>query len=290
MAALLLEQGQFQAALALSQSLAREVKKLDDKPLLVEVHLTESKVHYALKNFPKARASLTAARTAAISVYLGPEVQSRIDAQAGALSAEDRDYKTAYSYFFEGFEAASHMGEIDAARAALRRMLLAKIMNGDTDEAMAIINGKHGVEHAGDSIEAMRAVAQAYKERSLHSFLRAQREYAGPLQDDPLVWHHLQLLADTMLEANLLRVVEPYSRVELDHVARSIALPLPRVEAKLSQMILDGALRGTLDQGKGHLIVFREAQADPGYEAALKAVAALDGVVDGLFERAKGLS
>lgn len=102
--------------------------------------------------------------------------------------------------------------------------------------------------------------------------------------------YHLNLLADTMLEANLLRVVEPYSRVELEHVARSIALPLAQVEAKLSQMILDGGLNGTLDQGKGHLIVFRDEGGDPGYEAALKAVAALDGVVDGLFERAKGLS
>jgi 26S proteasome regulatory subunit N6 len=284
LATLYLDINDFLESLALIGTLLSEVKKLDDKLLLVDIHLLESRVHHALRNLPRSRAALTAARTAANAIYVPLQLQAHIDCQSGILHAEEKDYKTAYSYFFEAFDQFSTLGEPEAL-GVLKYMLLSKIMLNHADEVPGIISSKAGLKYTGREIESMRSVAKAYQDRSLHSFQEVLSTYKPELVDDSIVHAHLSALYDTLLEQNLVRLIEPFSRVEIAHIASLIQLPVPLVELKLSQMILDKKLAGTLDQGAGCLEVFDEVVKDNIYPSALETVESMGRVVDTLFAR-----
>lgn len=152
-----------------------------------------------------------------------------------------------------------------------------------------MISGRQGVKYAGRDIEAMSAVASAASRRSLKEYEAVLGDYADELQHDLLIKHHLHLLQEQLLESNLIRIIEPYSCVEIEHVADLIEMPVPVVERKLSQMILDGKFQGILDQGKGQLVVYEESEKDNAMEKGLAVIANMDAVVTSLFERSKAL-
>uniref|UniRef100_A0A671YP05 Proteasome 26S subunit, non-ATPase 11 n=1 Tax=Sparus aurata TaxID=8175 RepID=A0A671YP05_SPAAU len=269
----------YQEALQLESQLLQELKKMDDKALLVEVQLLESKTYHALSNLPKARAALTSARTTANAIYCPPKLQAALDMQSDYWL----NWKTAYSYFYEAFEGYD---SIDSPRAitALKYMLLCKIMLNLPEDVQALISGKLALRYAGRQTDSLKCVAQASKNRSLADFEKALTEYKAELRDDPIISTHLTKLYDNLLEQNLIRVIEPFSRVQVTQIQ-------PRyVERKLSQMILDEKFHGILDQGEGVLIVFDEPVVDKTYEAALETIQNMSKVVDSLYNKAKKLT
>lgn len=90
----------------------------------------------------------------------------------------------------------------------------------------------------------MKAIAGASQKRSLAEFqkvhifintllyikyilffLKILETYKDELLDDSFIRSHLDILYDNLLEQNLSRIIEPFSKVQIDHIAHLIKLP-----------------------------------------------------------------
>lgn len=285
-ATLFWKRGDYRKALDLLEPMAKEVRKVDDKHLLVEVELLESRIYHSLEFLSRAKSTLTAARAAANSIYCPPLLQAELDLMSGILIAEEKDYKTAYSYFFESFEA---FNGLDKARAIypLKYMILCKVMMNAFDEVSAILGGKHGLEYAGPDLLAMREITQAHKHKSLREFNDALQKFHNEIQGDSILRLHIKSLYESLIEQNLFKIVEPYSKVQISFISKQIGLAEGDVQAKLSEMILDKKFNGTLDQGNGCLIIFSEDKVDNLFETSMATMSSLNVVIDKLFDKAK---
>jgi 26S proteasome regulatory subunit N6 len=163
LADLLFKQEKYADSLEILNRLTYELKKKEDKQLLVESQLVESKVYHALENVSKAKAALTAVKTTANSTYIVPLLQAEIDFMSGLIAADEKDYILAYSYFYETFEGYRSMSDVPRAGMAFKFMLFSKVMNRQSDDALNLINSAISLKYQSTQIDAMKEVALANK-------------------------------------------------------------------------------------------------------------------------------
>ena len=118
------------------------------------------------------------------------------------------------------------------------------------DEVQAVQLGKLALKYSGRSeLIAMSAIASAAKKRSLSDFNTAFGRYRDELQHDAVIkvllymittlfglshfQMHFRSLSEGMLEKELQRLLEPFSCVEITHVAKLIDMqPVSVMSAK----------------------------------------------------------
>ncbi|PPQ90781.1 hypothetical protein CVT25_010106, partial [Psilocybe cyanescens] len=89
-----LESPQYLPPTALIEILLMDLKWLNNKMILTEMHLLESWTYCALGNMPKAKASITSSRTAANAIYCPPALLALLYLPLGILHMEEKDYST----------------------------------------------------------------------------------------------------------------------------------------------------------------------------------------------------
>jgi len=75
----------------------------------------------------------------------------------------------------------------------------------------------------------MKEIANANKTQNLLAFEKLKTNYAEELSEY-VIKRHFHLLYNSLLERNLIKIVLPYSEVQIEYIAQQICLPLQNVQ------------------------------------------------------------
>ena len=278
----------YSKALDICSKVIYDLKRYEDNLGLIQLLLLESKIYYATNGISKAKASLTSVKTLITKVYVEPKLQANIDMHAGILAAYEKDFNLAYSYFFEAFDVFNipNKKKRNKGLRAFEYMILCKIVGGHLDEVNNVVLSKQGKNYYGPEVEALRSIEAAVKEKSI-KLLEDNIEKNKQYFQDRVIKFHINNLHNDLLEKNLIKIIKPYSVVEIDFVAKSIGLNYQDVLNKLRQMILDKKINGILDQGKGSLIIYDVDMSNPYLDKSIETFKNLEKVVEALDKKVR---
>lgn len=251
-------------ALSSIADLVKELKKHDDKVNLIKLMVCESRAYGALKNEPRAKSALVSARALAVSTFCPPAIQANIDLLSGMYLCDEKNSETSYAYFLESLDGFILEKGIESLVVS-RYLILCKIVGGKYNEVLPLVtrlNDKvsHIVSVSHDkTIQLLMEVAKCCLERNLTCYSGLLSK--GPIEDE-FIESHLHQLYDRLLEANILKIVEPYINVKIEFVANCLKLDDHVVEGRLRKMILDGKITGILDHVGRCLLLHKKAEVD----------------------------
>lgn len=261
--------GKYSECLDKIKEVSKDLKKYDDKNNLIDLYIYESKAYYELKDFSRARASLTSARALSVSSACPYGQQAEIDLLNGMYLSDDHAYSTASSYFIESLEGFIQDNNINKARLALRYILVCNIMaryyksraseKYSNTSITSILNSKYAVKIKDDEyIQLLILINDICNKRDLRHYNEILINNKMLIEADHYIYKHMCDLYDILLQENILKIIEPYSHVKINFIAEKLGFDEVLIENKLGKMILDGTINGVLDHVSRCLILNNE--------------------------------
>lgn len=170
----------------------------------------------------------------------------------------EKDWASAYNDFFEAFKAFDDTG---AARRiqCLKYCVLANMLRLseiDVFEEPAAKPYKNDPE-----ITSMTALVAAYQVKNIKHFEKILKDNEQSLLGDPFVRLYIQDLLRNIRTQYLQETLKPYTRIRLGYLASVLQIPGAEVEDLLVTLILDGKIKGQIDQVEQILVLEQTAQS-----------------------------
>ncbi|CAJ0753023.1 21965_t:CDS:10, partial [Entrophospora sp. SA101] len=211
---------------------------------LLEIFALEIQMYTETKNNKKLKA-LYQQCLHVKSAIPHPRIMGVIRECGGKMHMGEKEWFKAQTDFFESFKNYDEAGSPQRIQV-LKYLVLANMLNEsqiDPFDSQETKPYKHKNE-----IVAMVNLVTAYQRKEIREFEKILRENRATIMDDPFIRTYIDDVLKNIRTQVLLRLIKPYTRIEIPFVSKQLNIPAQDVEDLLVGLVLDNKIVGRIDQ------------------------------------------
>ncbi|CAG8558164.1 911_t:CDS:2 [Paraglomus brasilianum] len=113
----------------------------------------------------------------------------------------------------------------------------------------------------------MTNLVGAYQRKEIREFEKILRDNRATIMDDPFIRTYIDDVLRNIRTQVLLRLIKPYTRIEIPFVSKQLNIPAQEVEDLLVGLVLDNKIVGRIDQVNQRLELYRQSSDTQRYAA-----------------------
>ncbi|PHH65720.1 hypothetical protein CDD81_1447 [Ophiocordyceps australis] len=203
-----------------------------------------------------------------------PRVMGVIRECGGKMHMSEENWEAAQRDFFESFRNYDEAG-------SLQRITVLKYLLLTTMLVRSTINPLDSQEtkpyRSDPRVAGMTQLVDAYQRDDVHAYEKVLEDNPEILEDR-FIAENIDEVTRTMRTKGVLKLIVPYSLMRLSWISKQLRIPVSEVSDILGFLIIDGKIRGHIDQLNGLLVI--ESEAD---EERSNAILNLTGSLRDLF-------
>lgn len=212
-----------------------------------------------------------------------PKIQGIIRECGGKMHMSEENWKDAQSDFFESFRNYDEAGDLRRIQVLKYLLLTTILMKSNINP----FDSQETKPYKSDPrIAAMTDLVEAYQLDDILKYEKVLNQN-GDLLDDPFIAENIDEVTRNMRTKAVLKLIVPYTRMRLLWIAQQLRINEPEVLDIVSYLIIDGRVKGKIDESRGTLEL--EAQGGADHVQALQSLTdAVSGLVKTIFKESEG--
>ncbi|KAK7962478.1 uncharacterized protein PG986_003303 [Apiospora aurea] len=187
-----------------------------------------------------------------------PKIMGIIRECGGKMHMSEENWKDAQSDFFESFRNYDEAGDLHRIQVLKYLLLTTMLMKSDINP----FDSQEIKPYRNDArIAAMTNLVDAYQRDDMHQYAKVLRENQDILAD-PFIAENIDEVTRNMRTKAVVKLIAPYTRMKIAWIARQLNISDAEVQDILGFLIVDGKIRGKIDQQAGTLKIESNADAE----------------------------